>query len=1098
VSSRICFWMMIFLLCVGVARSQDAVTGALRGVVRDGAGAALVGARVSVARTPDGDELEPRVVFSDEQGSFYVPGLAPGVYAASVSAAKSAVMLAPWSGNVTVELGETLEIGVDLHFASLATSVTVQASVSEVEMQASPANATISPAEMLELPIDGRRWSSFALLTPLVNATDSSFVQVTAHGVAATQNRYVLDGMDDTQSFLGAPRGGVRANLIVPESAVQEFRVETMNASADLGKAAGGVVTTVTRRGSARRHGSAFFQTQDNALAATNPFAILTRYKHGGAASTYERPQDLRLQWGLTAEGRVPKVYWPMLRDKLFYFVAYEQQRRNFPALSSPSTTNFYTLSATQTALLQNRGVTLPKIDAALSYIDSLSGVAPRRVDEISFFPRLDWQQSARNQFRLAWNRARRTSTAGVRGDPVVHRGVTSFGNDRMHTDKETARWSYSPTSFLSNELSVSYSTDVETQTAQAPLPQEPQSGPNGYSPQVNIAGEFSLGKPASLGRRSFPDERRSQFSDTVSWAGGASLLQAGFDVSFIHEHIDTLANEEGSYNYSSGMTNGRAGGLADFITDYTFSATTYPNGACPSIFASAHFFCFNSYTQGFGHSIADFNTREWAAFVQHHWRPAKGITLDTGLRYDYVALPAAQHPNAELDAVFGGNPGLGASTSTLPSDTNNLQPRVGLAWNASRRTTLRAGFGVSFGSLPGATIRSALMNTARSSSSYTLRLGPKTTVDAACASAGTNFGYPATYACVPTGIAGKTTSAVMFSRRFQLPMVEEATFAVERDFGGTEISLAYAGAASRQLPNSTDINIAPSDGVASFRIVRPHGGGSIGARDGDTFSVPVYTSRVTTDFGPVTAVLSNASASYHALIAETVHRLQRGVQFRASWTYAKMLDYGQNHSATPQQNAQFDPFDVRYDRAASTLDRRHKISASGLWEPVFHLNRTEGLLGNGWVLATSFSAVSGRPYSYEILGGTELDGGRESINGAGGARYLPTVGRNTQRLPWVEVLDLRLSRRFRIAERMHARLYADAFNLLNHVNYTGVQQRAFLVSTPVNGVTPLVFQDAATIASEGLQSRAFGSFDSANAANARERRVQFGLRAEW
>lgn len=313
-SSRIFSLMMIYLFCVSGLCAQDTVTGALRGVVRDGAGAAVVGARVLVARAADGNAARTRVVSTDAQGAFFVPRLAPGAYAVVVSPAKSAVAFAPWSGTVTVELGETLEIEVELHVVGATASVTVQA-VAEVEMQATPANVTISPAEVQELPLDGRRWSSFALLTPLMNATDSTFLQITARGVATTQNQYVLDGVDDTQSFLGVPRGGVRADLLLPETAVQEFRVETMNSSADLGKAAGGSVTTVTRRGSARTHGSAFFQAQDNALAATNPFAILTRYNDGQSVSTFDKPQDLRLQWGLSAEGRVP---WHTLREKLF------------------------------------------------------------------------------------------------------------------------------------------------------------------------------------------------------------------------------------------------------------------------------------------------------------------------------------------------------------------------------------------------------------------------------------------------------------------------------------------------------------------------------------------------------------------------------------------------------------------------------------------------------------------------------------------------------------------------------------------------------------------------------------------------------------
>ena len=162
-------------------------------------------------------------------------------------------------------------------------------------------------------------------------------------------------------------------------------------------------------------------------------------------------------------------------------------------------------------------------------------------------------------------------------------------------------------------------------------------------------------------------------------------------------------------------------------------------------------------------------------------------------------------------------------------------------------------------------------------------------------------------------------------------------------------------------------------------------------------------------------------------------------------------------------------------------------------------------MLADGWSLGGIFSEASGRRYSYDIFGGTRLAGGHESINGSGGSVVLPTVGRNTLRLPDAANVDARLSRSFRLREGLRLRASAEVFNVANHLIYSGVQQRAFLVGTPVplSGttgpeVTPLVFQDAATVAAEGLNVLPFGAFTAAGTSQARERQVQVGLRLEF
>jgi hypothetical protein len=153
---------------------------------------------------------------------------------------------------------------------------------------------------------------------------------------------------------------------------------------------------------------------------------------------------------------------------------------------------------------------------------------------------------------------------------------------------------------------------------------------------------------------------------------------------------------------------------------------------------------------------------------------------------------------------------------------------------------------------------------------------------------------------------------------------------------------------------------------------------------------------------------------------------------------------------------------------------------------------------GNGWTVAPLFTERSGRPYSLNIYGGRRLSGGRQSINGSGGAVYLPTVGRNTLRLPDAANLDLRLSRTVRVSEGVRMKAVAEIYNVTNRVNYSGVMQRAFLVGTSANGVTPLIFQSAATVAAEGLNVQPFGAFTAATTGQSQQRQVQLGLRVEF
>jgi len=1085
------------------AAAQSGTDGAIGGQVVSTAGAPLTGAVVVVRELETGLALRAR---SGSKGEFLLVRLPVGEYALSVEEAGVELTL---PGSVHVGLGEVTEVEARMQLAVAGPGAGQPNSLSG----AGSGGTNLAGAELSGLPVNGGEWSSLALTVAGANGAatgDGDAGEVSYRGIAVTQNSTRTDGGSGDQSFSGAVAGagveeeveagsdatydraagvgsgsglvadgGQRAgsSYVFSQAAVREFRVlgqgdATAYGSALYGHGVGGVVTTVSRSGGTRLHGMAFYTARDSAWAAANPFSVASSYADGVVTSGVVKPQDQRQQFGGRIGGPVPGFLsstndgsWSHSNanqgQRLFYFYAFDQQRRNFPAVSAPGYAGFYSLTASQTALLANRGVTPAETNAALNYLNSLTGTVARRADQTVNFGRLDWQHGSGSRVVLEYNRARWDSPAGARTEAVVDRGVASMGSSYGKVDAGVARWVQFVGSGLSNELRVQYGRQLQYESPQTPLTQEPNIGPGGMPPEVSIGPQgLVFGTPAALGQKAYPDERRFELADLAGWVRGRHFLQFGGDFSALSDYTDSLTNAEGTFSYDSSAKTATGapvslGGLVDWITDYTFNVNAYPNGGCPNgpnpPYPQLHYFCFRSYSQSFGQTSLRFRTQEWAGFFQDDWRVAQRLTIHAGLRYEYQFLPLPQQPNAALDAVFGA---VGA-TSVFPEDRNNFGPRLGVAWQpfGVGRGVLRIGYGVYFGKLPGATIRAALMDTALPSSTTRIRILPTTVTACPQSATGVGFGYACSYLTPPTGVVAATTSAVVFDRRFRLPEVQQGTFSIEHGVGAEVLGrVGYVLNLDRQLPNSVDINIAPSTGVQEFQL--QGGTGAVGVRDGETFAVPVYSARVTPSFGPVTDLVSNANASYHGLTLEARRGMgsfqsgyggaERGLDFRVAWTWSKAIDFGQSAGAVPRTNGQFDPFTVRYDKGLSALNFPHRVVATIVWSPQLSggssetsamAERTVWRLLNGWSAAWIFSESSGRGYSYDIFGGTRLPGGHESINGSGGSVVLPTVGRNTLRLPDFANLDMRLSRTVRLGEELRLRASAEAFNLTNRLN---------------------------------------------------------------
>jgi hypothetical protein len=1002
-----------------------------------------------------------------------------------------------------------------------------------VELDSQTAAATGVPLSASDGDADGRADDDAGERSGRDGAAASG---LSTDGIAPIESAHTVDGLSAEQNFRAGPRGsatgGPSSGSSYSEGAVSRLRVLPRTFSAQSGGAGGGLAI-VSRGGAAGFHGSAFVYSRESEFAATNPFSIATHYSDGVVTSAAVKPAGELNQFG--GEVGLPLAMLGRrgsLMDRVWVFGSVEAMLHDDRIVSTPATAGFYDLSAEQVALLGNRGVGAVATNAALEFLDSLTGTTERSAYRVQGFGRVDAAVTAKDRVAVSYAANRFDSPAGVAlgqaSDAVVARGRGSPGDSRVVVDAVAGRWLRTLSSRWNNEVRGQFARDLEYATARAPLAQEPAIGPGGLAPQVSIAPNgFAYGTPSSLavayagGRKAYPDEDRVEIADTMQLRLGRNLLVVGGDWSRIHDRIEALSNAEGSFSYNSGTTNGKDGGLVDWITDYTFNVNAYPNGGCPSIVASVHYFCFRSFTQSFGSAPTEFVTHMVAAFVEDSLQVMKRLKLTAGVRYEYTLLPVPQTANTDLDAGIAASiapvRGVVGSTSTFPEDRNNFGPRLAATWSpvgpkrwAQRDgslLTVRLGYGLFFGRIPGATVRAALTDTAQASTTLRVRIRPTTeTLCPQVTAVQQGFGYPCDYTSAPPAAVAQTSSAVVFARNYRVPAVQRATLQLEREIGKHALlRLSYATAMGEQLPGSTDLNIAPSPGLVSY--VLQGGAGHAGLHDGQTFVVPLYTQRLLTTYGPVTELVSNSNATYHAATAEVQVRGfavsgLRQMELRGSYTFSRAIDYGAQSSAVPRQDGQFDPYVDGYDKGLSDQNFPQRFAGDAIY-------KTSWARGPGWVRAGlqdwRFAAIgiagSGAPYSYEIFGGPYLTGGRESVNGSGGATYLPTIGRNTLRLPPRGRVDLRVGRDFAApfaGRKARLNVFAEAFNLLNTVNLSSVETRAFLLETAATtgAPTPLVFQDAAAIASEGLTTTpAFGSARSSTTGLSRERQVEFGMR---
>ncbi len=493
------------------ATAQSTTQGGVAGTIFDPTGAVVANAVVTIHN--NGTNAEQRLT-SDSSGFFKAPQLAPGTYTVSVTAPgfselKSDSVIV--QVNLVTELNEHLQTGAE----SQLVEVTAEAPILNFE---SPAyGGHLSNAEIENIPINNRRWSALALTTPGVTPNSDGFGLLSFRAISPLLNNVEIDGADDNQAFFSEERGRTRAGYSTSQAAVREFQVNTGVYSAEFGRAVGGVVNSVTKSGSNTLHGELYFYNRNSSRSAFQPLATNTTFNSTSNAyiTAPYKPKDNRNQYGFGVGG-------PLIKDKLFWFYAFDQFKRNFPgtgrannpsaffttpdaalpagyncnlatgAVTGPTTKSAAASTIDQQACLLSARLTYTSYAAgATAYNQQLQALLPdlgpvaRFGDQTINTPKLDWQISGKQHLSVLYHRLRWDSPGGVQTQSTNTYAIDSFGTDFVKLDYGVAILESLFSSRLSNELRYQYGRELNDEGRQTPsaYTNSNLTGPTGCPP---------------------------------------------------------------------------------------------------------------------------------------------------------------------------------------------------------------------------------------------------------------------------------------------------------------------------------------------------------------------------------------------------------------------------------------------------------------------------------------------------------------------------------------------------------------------------------------------------------------------------------------
>jgi Carboxypeptidase regulatory-like domain/TonB dependent receptor len=1020
----VCSLLVVLASCASLRAQNVVLTGSLSGRVTDESGAVVPGASVIV------ENLEIGVKKSAETtraGLYRFPVLMPGSYSirASFKGFRDVQAL------VQVLVGNTTSQDIKLQVGASTDTVKVIGTTPLLRPEESSATTVLERSFMEELPLNGRKYTDFIMLTPntsydgdtgLVSLAGQQGGEDSGYANGNGSNAFTVDGSNATNNYFADIIGRYRIPYLYGEDAIQEFQVSVSPYSAVYGGGAG-FVNTVTRSGSNAFHGSTFYYNRNSATGANDAI---------DKANGFPKPLDILQQFGAGVGG-------PIVRNRLWFFVDYEQQLRNNPiSVINPA---LATTPANLPAFLSANfgipaGTTLPPPNGPLPvpgsdttpdptnpvYLQQVSntvyalnsnlGSKARSGNDLVITPRLDYQASSRDSMFLSFNVNHFSSPGGVITDPTVgNYGTQTLANAYVHTFQASLGWTHTFSSKLMNEFHAGTSQDNEISTPTGLAPNTPTLILD--SPSAFILGNA----PFSVGR---VFERQYSLADRVDYVIGKHTLQFGFDMNRAHD-VD---------NNDGGADPNEAVDFGSFLGSYEFSNL--------EAFALGEY---NLFSQTSGNPTFSFSVPYYGFYVQDTFRALPKLTMEMGLREDFQVYPQpAENPAFPL-------------TGQYPNQFLRLAPRFGFAWQPKSKTVVRGGFGQFYTNMNGLNYRNAVVSNGlasqQSSVSFSYNGGPP------------NQQVPTFPNILPgnSSLFQASPDISLVSPQFRAPYILQASLQIERALSeNTTLTIGTMWNHGLHILSGSayDLNLNPLQGTTTY-IVCPPSATTAPCR-GQTITLPnmdnglLTEGRINPNLGQINELISPAQNYYNSFFVQLQRRMSQGLSLQFSYTLAKsiMLD-GMDFN---------NQFDFSNTHAPSLLDQRQRITFAGVYQPRLARlisSATGRALLSGWTLSSVMQFSSGRPYAALLspactsstLSFSNCDGASGNLNdtafnqdtantagGINGAGPTPGIGLNSFYGPWLKMIDLQLARSFSIKEGLELQFQVQVFNLFNHANF--------------------------------------------------------------
>lgn len=1042
---------LVFVLaafCTAPLTAQ--VSSRVRGTVRDSSDAVVPNVKVTIT-----DLLRGAVITTEtnDAGQYSFPSLTVGDYRITV---ESAGFKKASTDTIKLDVNQTVEMNVRLEPGQVSETVEVSAaSAPMLQTSDSQIGNLIENKKIVELPLAARDFMQLTLLSAgVVESTGNRRHQTergtwlgsfSVHGHNPTYNQYLFDGIPGKEA-------AHQTNIFAPSvDSIAEIKVETANYSAEFGAEAGGFLNVVTKSGSNSIHGALFSFVRNDYWDARDSFAD-------------RKAQLNRNTFGGTIGGKI-------VRDKLFYFTSLESMRlrQGFTQNTTVPTAamrdgDFSALlgtdrsSATPIAIWDWTmrtpfpGNILPKTRmhplptrfinefVPLPIRPGIGGILPNanyqslepqktRTDQ--WLTRIDYNIGANDRL---YGRYTFSDTTTI-GPPVWPK----FGySHELRGQHAMLNWSHTLSATMFNEFRAGYSRfsqfelvesafkrDVATELGLKGTCREPSCF---HAPYFSVQ-DFSLfGNPngATLGQgvsgpRGWKDEI-FQIHQSLLIVRGKHTIRVGFTGNRYRDTFPEAIRPVGQHNFNGQWTASPAG-VAPASRGFAL-ADAYM-GLSRQILASIDIFDPN---------FRNSHAMPWA---QDDWKITRRLTLNLGLRYEWMGRPAANRDQISNYLITGPGQGSIITPKNRPgdvprglqrNDNNNFAPRFGFAFQANDRMVLRGAYGVFYQKVSQQESISLAINTPN------IRTG-----DVVLGVNETDFRtYPIDDLTPVVNFVAPGSRPALTSVDVNMKdaYIQQWNVYVERLLAQDLVfKTGYVGTKSTGLAIYREGN-APAPGAGAVQARRPFQN--------------IASNRI---------AQSEGFATYHGIESTIQKRFSKGVSFLSSYTWGKTID----------NNGQIDLRNYPLNKALSAFHTAHRFSASGVWELPYGRGRrfgansarvVNGVLG-GWQLSSWMVLRTGVPLTFGVLG--------DLLNTGGGYTQVPNrikeptlprsertrsrffdttaftrpdlyqignAGRNILIGPGNRNLDLTIAKEFPVSESKRFQFRAEFFNATNHPNW--------------------------------------------------------------